>query len=107
MRKRTTFVLGAFIGIALVTLAACGGDDPATPTPTTAAQGTVGPVGTFDPNALPTSRPTRTANVTPGAGPQPCSLLNPTSVQDAIGLITNNVPRTGECEYTGATGTLI
>lgn len=94
------------VALAAMIFAACGDDDSG-PTPTPDASGnTVAPVGTFDPNATATSRPTRTATGGETNVVQPCSLISALDVQGMIGAVTTVTPKEAECNWVGDLGML-
>lgn len=99
MTPKRTLPLLAITLLGLYLLAACGGGSDATPTPSRTA------IATIDPNATLTARPTRTP--TGGtAAPQACALVTETGVASLVGTVSAIQPTSGQCDWTGANGTL-
>jgi hypothetical protein len=96
--KRAPLLL-ALIAFGIALLAACGGGSDSTPTPSGTA------IPTVDPNATVTARPTRTA-AGGTAAPEACALVTETDVAALIGTISAIQPTSGQCDWTGANGTL-
>jgi hypothetical protein len=96
--KRAPLLL-ALVACGMALLAACGGGSDSTPTPSRTA------IPTVDPNATVTARPTRT----PAGGtsaPQACALVPTPDIAALIGTVSATQPTSGQCDWTGANGTL-
>jgi hypothetical protein len=96
--KRAPLLL-ALLALGIALLAACGAGSDSTPTPSATA------IATIDPNATATARPTRTP-VGGTSAPAACALVTPTEVAAFIGTISAIQPTSGQCDWTGANGTL-
>jgi hypothetical protein len=92
-------VLLAPVGFGIALLAACGGGSGSTPPASRTA------VPTIDPNATLTAGPTSS----PAGGtsaPQACALITAADVAALIGTVSATQPTGGQCDWTGANGTL-